>query len=58
MISFSKAQKKHIIQLKVKHIVVRTKKEAVKNIDIKILVLKTPHSRLVHPIDWLVTVLL
>ena len=51
-------EKKLRPNLKEKYLVVQTKQEAVHDNDIKILVLKTPQTRLVHIIYCLVTVLL
>ena len=47
-----------IIQLKDKQLAVWPKQEAFTYIEITILVLKMPRSRLVHTSDWLVTVML
>ena len=46
------------LQIKDKHLVVRPKQKVVSDSEIKILVLKTPSSRLVHMLDWLLTVML
>ena len=53
---FRKSQHNQRLQIKVKHLVVKTNQEAARDIYIKILVLKMPRSRLVCPLDWLVTV--
>ena len=46
------------LQLNNKHLIVLSNQQAGLDCEIKILVLKTPHSHLVHTQDWLITVML
>ena len=54
---FSKTQNNHWINIDVKHLVVRPNQQADTNCEVKILVIKTPRSRLVQTVDWLDTVM-
>ena len=53
-----KTQHNHWLWLKAKHLFMRPNQQADPYFDIKILVPKTPSSRLNHTLDWLVIVLL
>ena len=58
MFNFSKAQHNHLLQIEVKHLVVHPNQQADMNCEIKILVLNTSRSQLVHMQILSATVLL